>query len=549
MSNVVNVGKIDQAIIGQALLSTAREMGAKLYRSAYSSIVRDAKDASTGILDVTGAAVAQSDELIPLLVGSLSLTFRACARRFPVETLKEGDFYITNHAYEGGQHLQDIFVFMPIFVGETLVGFSAAVAHHLDIGGGAPGLNNLATDLYQEGFIIPPSKYNLEADWANEGPLQRLFAANIRVPDQTVGDMDSQFAACQIGIERVRELCGKYSTTVVRDAMDNMIDYVERRFRAAIAVLPDGVYVGEDMIDDDGLGTEPLHVKATVTIRGDQLAVDFAGTSPQVKKNLNAPFASVVSSTLACLKGMLTSDDVIYNEGANRAITISAPEGSLLNPRFPAPVRARLEAAYRAYDCVMKAIVQAMPARGVAVGYDCTTGFCLSQLKDGRYKIFIELPDGGYGGSVMGDGCDAVSGPLSNCATVPIECVDADFDFFRIEGFGFVPNSGGTGRYRGGLGSFRTYRILQDDVRLAIYSDRFTTAAQGAAGGGPGQSGQCEVQRGEQTISVRSKDDLMLMKGDVVTIRTGGGGGYGDAAERDPALIARDRADGFVLRS
>ncbi len=543
---MTTISKVDQAIIGQALLSGAREMGAALYRSAYSSIVRDAKDASTGILDATGAAVAQSDELIPLLVGSLSVTFRGCAERFPVETLVEGDFFISNHPYAGGQHLQDIFVFMPIFFAGQLIGFSAAVAHHIDIGGGAPGLNNSATDLYQEGIILPPSKYNLQRDWVDNGPLRNLIASNIRIPEQTIGDIDAQFAACQIGIARVQELCGKYGAPVVRGAMAEMIDYVERRFRAAIAALPDGVYTAEDRLDDDGVGTEPLPVRVAITIKGDKLSVDFAGTSGQVKKNLNAPFASVVSATLACLKGMLTGEDVPYNEGANRAIAISAPLGSLLNPRFPAPVRARLEATYRAYDSVLKAIAQAMPSRAIACGYDCTTAFCLSHLRDGRYKIFIELPDGGYGGSVEGDGCDAVSGPLSNCATVPVECVDADFEFFRIEGFGLSPDSGGAGQFRGGLGSYRRYHILAEDVRLAIYADRFTTAAEGARGGGPGRSGSCLVHRGGQVITVRSKDDMMLMKGDVVVLTTGGGGGFGNPADRDPAFHRRDLVEGLV---
>lgn len=538
--------KIDLAIIGQSLLSAAREMGAKLYRSAYSPIVRDAKDASTGILDRNGAAVAQSDELIPLLVGSLSMTFRHCISRYPVETLVEGDFLLTNHPYEGGQHLQDVFVFMPIFVEGQVIGFSASVAHQLDVGGGAPGLNNHATDLFQEGLILPPSRYNIERDWAEDGELRRLLSANFRVPDQTIGDIDAQFAACRIGITRVRELCDKFGTATVVAAMDEAISYVERRFRAAVAALPDGVYVGEDMLDDDGIGTEPLYVRATVTINGDSLSVDFAGTCPQVKKNLNAPFASIVSATIACLKATLGDKDLPCNEGIARAITISAPLGSLLNPRFPAPVRARLEATYRAYDAVLKALGKADPEGAIAVGYDCTTAICLSRLNDGKYEIFIELPEGGYGASVVGDGCDAVSGPLLNCANIPTETIDSDFSFFRVASFALVPDSGGDGQFRGGLGCARTYQILADEVRLALYADRFTTSANGLLGGQPGLPGKCEVRRNGEIINVRSKDDIPLMKGDLVTIVTGGGGGFGPPEKRSAEHRAQDLLEGYV---
>ncbi|TDR90223.1 hydantoinase B/oxoprolinase family protein [Enterovirga rhinocerotis] len=537
---------VDQAIISQALLSAAREMGIKLYRSAYSSVVRDGKDASTGILDCTGQAVAQSDELIPILVGSLSITFRACAERYPVETLREGDFYICNHPYHGAHHLQDILIFVPIFFEGELLGFSASVAHHLDIGGGAPGMNTSATDYYQEGLIIPPSKYNLKADWQDDGPFQRFLAANFRVPEMTIGDIDSQFAACAVGADRVRELAAKFGPATVKAAMSEMIAYVERRVRAAVRAIPDGTYFGEDCLDDDGLSDEPLAIKVKLTVAGDQLSVDFEGTCPQVKSNLNAPFASTVSATLACVKSVLTGDDVPFNEGATRAVSITAPRGSLLNPNPPAPVRARMEAAFRSYDVVLKAFGAAIPDRAVAPGYDCTTGFCLSHLKDGRFRVFLELRDGGYGGSAKGDGCDAVAGPLSNCTNTPVEQIDADYDFFRIESYELRPDSGGRGRHRGGMGSTRTYRILEDGVRLSIYADRFKFPAAGLAGGEPGAPGGCFVHRGDEVITVRTKDDLPLRRGDLIVLASGGGGGFGEASARDEAAIKLDQKQGYV---
>jgi N-methylhydantoinase B len=533
------ISPADQAVIGQALMSTAREMGAKLYRSAFSPIVRDGKDASTGIMDASGAAVAQSDELIPVLVGSLSITLRHCMAACPPERLEEGDFYITNHPYRGAHHLQDILIFMPIFVEGRIIGYAAAVAHHLDIGGGAPGLNSSATDLYGEGLIIPPARWHHRRDW-QEGNLRGMIAANIRVPEQTIGDIESQFAACFTGIARVRELCARHGTATVEAAMAGQIAYVERRLRAAIRELPDGTYVGEDFVDDDGISAEPLLIRATVTIAGDQLAVDFTGTAPQVRTHLNAPYASVVSGTLAALKSFLSGEDVPFNEGAARAVTITVPEGTLLNPRFPAPVRARMEATYRAYDAVLKALGSSTPERAVATGFDSTTSFCLTQLKEGRYRVFIELRDGGYGASSENDGCDAVAGPLSNCTNVPVEAADADYPFFRIEEYRLLPGTGGQGRHRGGNGSMRRYRILEEGVRLAIYCDRFRVAAEGQAGGEAGALAGCRVLRGAEAIAVRSKDDLVLRAGDVIEMWTGGGGGHGPKAERSAALREAD---------
>lgn len=541
---MTRISPADQAVIGQALMSAAREMGAKLYRSAFSPIVRDGKDASTGIMDADGAAVAQSDELIPVLVGSLSVTLRHCMEADPPETLAEGDFYMTNHPYRGAHHLSDILIFMPVFVEGRIIAYAAAVAHHLDVGGGAPGTNNAATDIFSEGIIIPPARWNYACDWQN-GNLRRMIGANIRVPDQTLGDIDSQFAACFTGIARVRELCARYGAATVEAAMAGQIAYVERRVRAAVASIPDGTYVGEDFVDDDGLSAEPLRVRATVTVKGDALAVDFTGTAPQVKTYLNAPYASVMSGTLAALKSFLTSDDVPFNEGAARSVTITVPEGTLLNPRFPAPVQARMEATYRAYDAVLKALGAAAPAQAVATGYDSTTSFCLTQLVAGRYRVFVELRDGGFGGWAEGDGVDAVAGPLSNCTNVPVEAIDADYDFFRIEAYRLLPGTGGAGRHRGGNGSLRRYRILTDGVRLSIYADRFRVAAEGLAGGEPGALGGCVVLRGAERIAVRSKDELVLRAGDVIEMWTGGGGGYGPPPERSPALR---EADARLLR-
>ena len=535
---------VDYAIISQALIAAAREMGAKLVRSAFSTVLREARDGSAALLDAEGRTVAQA-ELIPMQLGTIGHIFRHCAAVYPPETLEEGDFLAINDPYSGGQHLQDVFFFHPILHGGRLLGFSASVAHHLDLGGGNPGLNPSAMDVWAEGLIIPPLKLNMARDW-HGGMFERLLRANVRVPQQTMGDFDAQMAANAIGTARIHELAERYGADKVVCAMAALQDYSEARMRAAIRAVPDGVYRGEDAVDDDGDGDAPLVVRATVTVRGDEVMVDFAGTAAQVRRHLNSPFASTISAALSCVKAVLTSPDIPFNDGAARPVTVSAPEGSLLNPRRPAPVRARMEACFRAWNAVMKALAQAVPEQAIACGFDTTTVGVLSHLETHGWSVYLEIYGGGYGASAGGDGCDAVDGPLSNCSNTPIEALDQDFGFFRVLEYSLREDSCGAGEHRGGLGLVRRFEVLADDVKLALYSDRFRRAPEGLFGGEAGATGYCEVHRGGQTLRVRSKDELMLEKGDVVTLALGGGGGYGEPAKRARERIAEDLADGYV---
>lgn len=542
----MTIDAVDQAVISQGLIAAAREMGVKLVRSAYSPVVREASDCSAALLDRHGKVVAQA-ELIPMQLGSLDATFHPCAELFPPETLKEGDFYINNDPFHGGQHVPDVFLFSPIFVAGTLVGFSASVAHHLDLGGGAPGLNPNATDVHQEGIIFPPSKYNLSHDW-NGGPLERMVRANIRVPDQTIGDFNAQFAANGIGARRVKDLCAKFGPDTVMAAMDELQDYSERRMRAAIEAAPNGVYYGEDALDDDGHGAERLPVKVKLTIEDDRIEVDFEGTAPQVKSNINNPFASTISATLACIKSVLTSPDIPHNDGCHRPVTIKAPYGSLLNPRPPAPVRARMLPSFRLFNAMMKALAQAVPDKVIASGFDTTEISCLSHLGEAGYKIYLEIFGGGYGAGPHTDGCSAVDGPLSNCSNIPVESMDMDYDFFRVQEYSLRNDSGGAGKYRGGLGFRRVYEILADGVTFATYSDRFKLAAQGLFGGEPGETAETYVMRGDERIALNSKQSFNLQRGDLLVMHTGGGAGYGLAAERPDDLLQRDLAQGIVTK-
>jgi N-methylhydantoinase B len=539
------VSAVDQAIITQALIAAAHEMGVKLIRSAHSTIVREAEDCSSAILDAKGNVVAQS-ELIPLQLGSIAHTFGPCAAITPPETLQEGDFYITNDPYNGGQHLPDVFLFSPIFVAGRLIGFSATVAHHIDLGGGAPGLNPNATDVHQEGIIFPPSRWNLERDWRNDGALQRMVRANIRMPDHTIGDFEAQFAANQIGIERVRDLCAKHGTERVESAMTGMLDYAERRMRAALEAVPDGTYRGEDFLDDDGQGSGPLRIAATVTVKGSDLSVDFEGSSPQVKTNINSPFASTVGAALSVIKSALTSADLPFNTGCARAVTITAPHGSILNPIYPAPVRARLLPTYRVFNAVMKALAQAVPERVIASGYDTTYACCLSHLGPKGYNIYLEIFGGGYGAGPANDGCNAVDSPLSNCGNIPIEAQDMAYPFFRVRDYSLVAGSGGQGRHRGGLGFQRVYEITADEVTFAAYGDRFEIAPEGLFGGEPGAKAEVWIERDGARVEVPSKTSMPLRRGDLLVVRTGGGAGYGPVAERSAGDTERDRLNAYI---
>ena len=538
------VDPVDQAVISQALIAAAREMGAKLVRSAYSPVVREASDCAAALLDPHGNVVAQA-ELIPMQLGPIGTTFRPCAELFPVEDLVEGDFYINNHPFEGGQHVPDVFLFSPIFFEGRVMGFGATVAHHLDLGGGAPGLNPEARDVYQEGIIFPPSKWNMRRDW-NGGPLERLVRANVRVPEQTIGDFNAQFAANGIGVRRVQELCARYGAPTVTEAMSSLLDYSERRMRAAIATVPDGVYEGEAIIDDDGLGKDPLRVRATVTIDGDQVRVDFAGTASQTQTNINCPFASTIAAALSCVKSVLTSPDIPFNEGSKRPITVTAPYGSLVNPRPPAPVRARMLSGYRVFNAVMSALAKVVPERVIAEGFDTTEVVCLSHLGHDGYRIYLEIFGGGYGASTRADGCDAVDSPLSNCGNIPVESMDLDYEFFRVLEYSVRAESGGAGRHRGGMGFCRRYLITRDNVTLATYGDRFVFAPPGIFGGQPGDRAASYVLRKGKRIQIGSKQSFALEKDDVLVMLTGGGAGYGDPLERARHLIEEDLDQGLI---
>lgn len=543
----MNVSPTDYAVISHALHAAANEMGAKLIRSAHSTILREARDGASALLDRKGNVVAQAD-LIPIQLGPMSMTIKPCLERHPIDELEEGDFFISNDPFDGGQHLPDVFIFTPIFVDGQVVGFSGSVAHHLDLGGGSPGLNSSATDIFQEGLRIPPSKYNLYKDW-NGGPFERLIAANVRVPELTIGDFNAEHAANAVGAKRVYELCRKYGTEAVCEVMTEFINYTERLMRHAISHIQDGTYYGVSAVDDDGTNDIPLEVRVKVEIRKDEMFIDFTGTCAQVMRNVNCPLSSTFAATLNCIKSVISEADVPYNEGVKRPIHITVPPGTLLNPEHPAPVRARMEAAYRAFDATMKAMSQAVPERVIASGFDTTAVICFSRQDSTGYKISLEVFGGGYGASARADGCDAVDSPLSNCSNTPVEALDSGCDFIRVVAHHLEPDSFGHGAQRGGAGFSRHYMILSDNVKMELYADRFRLQPLGLFGGTSPSLGRCVIERGSSSFEVNSKSSTWLHAGDVVKLTCGGGAGYGESRNRPQAAVQRDVIAGLLTPS
>ncbi len=534
----------DIAIIARALRAAADEMNANLIRSAFSTVVREAQDCSTALLDAEGNVIAQA-ETIPMQTAALSLSFKAAQAQLDLSKVEERHGILMNDPYSGGQHLNDIILFRPIFYEGELLGWAGSTAHHLDIGGGAAGINTTATDLIQEGLVIPPLLIDVERDW-NGGMIERLIFANIRTPELGLGDMNAQFAADHTGIQRVRELARRYGVAELRQAMKAVMDYSERRMRAAIETLANGVYHGEASIDRDVFEDKPVHVRVKVTVSGSDLEVDFTGTDPQVRSMFNCPLSSAHAAVFAAIRCVLNDKDMPENDGCNRPLTLKFPKGSLLNPTNLAPVRARMASAYRAFDSIHAALAHAAPDKVPAQGFNTTTGFYISQKRADGFRVFVDVLGGGFGGGRGYEGADACDNILSNCRNTPVEAFEQTNPHLRMTAYELVPDSGGAGKWRGGLGFVRRMEVLEPGVFLNLYSDRYRIPAMGVEGGRPGGCGSLTVIRKGETIALSPTSAFDLEPGDRVYLQTGGGGGYGDPRERSRADVERDLMDGKI---
>jgi len=530
-------------ILSSSFVSIAREMGISLLRAAYSSIVREAKDASTGLLDRSGKVVAQA-EYIPIHSNSLSSAFEIFAETFKLRDLSPEEGFLTNDPYSGGQHLHDIILFTPIFFKDELMGFSGSIAHHLDMGGGAPGPVAYATEIFQEGFRIPPLKVNLAKDLQG-GNVEKLLAANVRVPEKVIGDFNAQIAACRTGERRLIEMAEKYGPDLVKEGMKAIQNYSERLVRKEISKFPDGIYTGEDYIDSDGISKKPIKIDASVIVDGSEITIDLSRGNKQVKGPINSPVASTISTGYVFLNG-LWDQPIPVNEGCYRPIKFIIPEGTIFNPLFPAAVRARMTACYRLHSTLTKAFSKICPEKVIACSNSTTNSIGFGLSDKGEYEMFIELMGGGLGAAIDSDGEDAIGNFLSNTSNIPVEAVENELSMFQIERYELIRDSGGDGQYRGGLGVRRVYRILKDNVILSTYSDRFKFAPWGLFGGKDALRSSFTIIRDGKRIKLPSNSNTKLRKGDVLIAEMSGGGGYGSPKDRKEELIIKDLEEGKI---
>ena len=531
-----------------AFESLTREMAVDLRRAAFSSIVREARDFAVALTDARGAVVAQA-ECIPIMTAGISLALQHALERIDPATLTSDDALLLNDPFAGGQHLQDIYLFSPIHVDGELIGFAATTAHHVDVGGAYAGLSADATEIYQEGLRLPVAAFSVSRDWAPNGFVRNIIANNVRVADMVIGDLEAQFAANATARKRLIEIVERHGRTRTLEAMAELQEYAERRFRAAISRIPAGVYTAVETMDGHPWGLGDLEIRATVTIDDDEISVDFTGSADQLVGNVNCPFASTVSAVQSAIRCMLEDREIPFNEGCNRPITVTAPLGSVLNPNAPAAVRARLTPASRAFNAVVRALSSAMPERSVATGFDTTTAFAISHLahQTGQYQVVMEILGGGWGACSEHDGADALDNPISNCANAPVESLETDYSHFTIVEYAVVGGSGGDGRQRGGQGIRRVYEATRDGVKIAGYADRHRTGAAGYDSGSEGGTGQFTIVRADgQTERLDCVFSRTLDTGDRIEIVTGGGGGFGPAAQRDQNAVTADALDGFA---
>ncbi len=502
--------------------SVAEEMGVRLQRSAFSPNIKERRDFSCAVFDEEGRLVAQAAH-IPIHLGSMPLSVEACRRHL---TFAPGDVAILNDPFHGGTHLPDITIVAPVFVeNDGLLGFVANRAHHADVGGMSPGSMPLSRELYQEGVIIPPVKL-VDAGKVNQA-LWDFFLANVRTPRERAGDLHAQLAANRIGARRLHELASRYGVERVRDNMTDLLTYSEQLTRHGIRQLPDGIYRYEDVLDDDGFDGNPIPIAVAVTIDGEEMSVDFEGSASQCEGSVNAVYAVTVSATayvFRCLLGL----DIPGNGGCMRPIRVRAPEGSVVNARFPAAVAAgNVETAQRIVDVLLGALAQACPDRVPAASQGTMNNFTIGGWDREKQRPFAyyETLGGGMGAGASCSGASGLHSHMTNTMNTPVEALEYAYPF-RISRYALRDETGGAGVHAGGNGVIREIEFLQE-AQVTIISDRRKSRPFGLAGGEAGQSGRNVLIRHGREKRLPGKTTLSVSKGDRLRIETPGGGGYG----------------------
>jgi N-methylhydantoinase B len=534
------------AVVKNAMDAIVDEVAYTVIRTARSEIVKDVMDYSAAICDAKGEMVAQAKTIAQHL-GAIPEAMAAVQTKWGGR-LQSGDAVIMNDPYSGGMHLPDIFMFYPIFDGPDILAWSVVICHHTDVGGRVPGSNAAdSTEIYQEGLRIPPLKL-FRAGVIDE-VLEAVISLNVRVPDRVIGDLRAQYAACQVGAREIGRLVTRYGAERMRGYLAALLDYAERMARAEIATWPQGTYRFTDHVDNDGLSDDPVPLTVAVTVRNNgTLRVDWEGTSKQVRAAINSTLSFTKSNTFLSVRCALLGD-IPNNAGVFRCIEVVAPEGSVLNPIAPAAVAARALTGYRVMDTMFGALAQIVPHVIPAAGEGGNTVVCLGgRHPDNRPFIIVDMISGCWGGRPDQDGIEAITNPSQNLSNTPVEVLERQHPV-RIESYALVPDSGGAGRYRGGLGLCRSYRLLADEAILQLRADRLRFAPYGLNGGEPGGVSGNWLDEGDGTRSIPGKVTSIVRRGTLLTHHQAGGGGHGDPFTRAPESVALDVWNGKVTVS
>jgi N-methylhydantoinase B len=539
----MNVDPITFAVIKSGLDSIADDMAYTVVRIARSEIVKDVMDFSAALCAADGQMVAQAKTIAQHL-GAIPEAMDSVLAKYG-DDLHDGDVVIMNDPYHGGMHLPDIFMFVPLFYEGKRRAFAVVICHHTDVGGRVPGSNaSDSTEIYQEGLRIPPLKL-YDRGKLNE-TLEALIKINVRVPDRVWGDLSAQFAAAQVGKRGLIKLLQRYGSGEVEAYMQELLDYAERLTKAEIRQWPKGTYRFTDHIDNDGFSEKPIPINVAITVRDDgTLLVDYTGSSPQVKGALNSTLSFTHSLTYLSVRCVL-GRDVPNNVGVFRCIDVKAPEASVLNPVMPAPCAARALTGYRVFDTMLGALAQIVPDRVPAAGEGGNSVICISGLRANRKPfIIVDMICGAWGGRPDKDGLEAVTNASQNLSNMPVEVMEAEHPV-RVEEYSFVPDSCGAGRWRGGIGVRRSYRILAPEALLQMRTDRVLFRPYGLAGGGPGGPSRNAMVRDGETRSLPGKITMNVEQDTVIIHDQAGGGGFGDPFTRDVSLILEDIRDGKI---
>jgi N-methylhydantoinase B len=535
-------------LVKNALTTIGDEMGLAVVRSAYSSQVKEGGDSTAAIFDHTGRLLAQSSGAGVTHLASLRPGLREVMHDFPPETMCEGDIYICNDPYRGGIHSNDVMVFRPSFFEDELAFFTASLFHVADIGGmAAGGLPANATELYHEGLILPPVRFHHAGE--PERAVIDIIAANSRTPGKVLGDIQAMIAGDYLGAQRLVELTQRYGLARIRKLVNELLDYTDRRTRLEIAALPDGSHEGSFVIDDDGVEIGKGHtVRAKVTIEGDRFRADFTGTDPQSKGPINAAPSQSLSAVLFVVRSLL-SGDIPMNDGAFWAIDVNFPRGSLCNPNPPAACNSRMATVMAMAEAMLRALSEIVPGARIAASSNVHVA-SLSGMdgKTGRIWTCNDPQFGGGGARGDRDGNDVFGSLIFS--TTAFHCIEAyEMEYpIRFEQFEFWNDSGGPGRWRGGQGSRRDVRFLTSGTFTGRATDRCRIPPPGVSGGLPGRGGGWVLNEGsskEQPLPMRVTS-LSVEAGDVITMRTSSGGGFGPPAEREPSRVLEDVIDGNV---